>query len=130
MSILTQKNNYLSNKVQIVSFSNKGILLDTCNALIDLSDLKNKSLWEIFPMLESIEEVLSQLTIEDGEMYFPRVEFTFNKRNWLFDFTFYRHPQQSNAIVWIIQDFTEHYEYLRIIQQERNEAIAKEERIL
>ena len=81
-------------------------------------------------MLESIEEVLSQLTIEDGEMYFPRVEFTFNKRNWLFDFTFYRHPQQSNAIVWIIQDFTEHYEYLRIIQQERNEAIAKEERVL
>ncbi len=127
MSIVTQKTNYLSNKVQIVFFSNEGILLDTCNALIDILHLKNKSLWGIFPMIESIAGVLSDLTIEDGEMYFPRVELSLYQKIWLFDFTFYRHPTRVNTLVWILQDFTRHYEYLRVIQQERNEAIAREE---
>lgn len=130
MSILTQKVAYISGKVQAVLFSNEGILQDTCNALLDISSLRNKSLWGAFPMLESIAGVLSEMSIEDGEMYFPRVELTFNKKNWLLDFTFYRHPKKENIIVWIIQDFTNHYEYLRVIQQERNEAIANKERVL
>jgi len=128
MSILTQKTAYLSNKVQIVLFSNEGILLDTCNTLLDILPLKDQSLWEAFPMLESIEVMLASLKIENEEMYFPRVELTFNDKHWLFDFTFYRHPKQVHTIVWVLQDFTQHYEYLRVIQQERNEAIANQER--
>lgn len=130
MSILTQKAAYVSDKVQVVLFSNEGILQDTCNALLNISSLKNKNIWGTFPMLESIAEVLSGMSIEDGEMYFPRVEMIFNKKNWLFDFTFYRHPEEPKTLVWILQDFTDHYEYLRIIQQERNEAIAIDERVL
>ncbi|MEZ4885507.1 MAG: hypothetical protein R3E32_12315 [Chitinophagales bacterium] len=130
MSLLIQKTAYLSDKVQVVLFSNEGILIDTCNTLLNILSLKNKSLWDTFPMLESIESVLSILRIEDGEMYFPRVELLFNDKNWLFDFIFYRHPKKSNMLVWILQDFTKHYEYLRIVQQERNEAIAKEERTI
>ncbi|MGB1243018.1 MAG: hypothetical protein ACPG49_10885 [Chitinophagales bacterium] len=128
MSILIQKTAYLSSKAQIVLFSNEGILLDTCNTLLDIIPLKNQNLWEVFPMLESIEVMLSSLQIENEEMYFPRVELTFKDKHWLFDFTFYRHSEQANTIVWILQDFTQHYEYLRIIQQERNEAIANKER--
>lgn len=128
MSALIQKNKYLASTIQIVLFSNEGILLDTCNTLLDIQILKNKSLWEQFPMLESIHPVLSSLKIEDKEMYFPRVELDFNSKNWLFDFTFYRHPQEQETLVWVLQDFTKHYEYLRIIQQERNEAIANKER--
>ena len=128
MSILSQKNTYISNKVQIVLFSNEGILLDTCNTLLDILSLKNKSLWSAFPMIESIEGVLSALSVKDEEMYFPRVEMAFENRNWLFDFTFYRHPEKSDIVVWVLQDFTQHYEYLRVIQQERNEAIAQKER--
>ena len=128
MSVLTQKNIYLANKVQVVLFDGKGTLQDTCNSLLDILPLKDESLWDSFPMLESIESILNELSIEDGEMYFPRVELTFDNRNWLFDFVFYRHPKQEDTIVWVLQDFTQHYEHLRIIQQERNEAIAKKER--
>jgi len=62
-------------------------------------------------------------------LYFPRVEYTYKEKEWVFDFTFYRSSHNANHIVWVIQNFTKLYRHLMLIQQERNEAIIKNQRL-
>ncbi|MGB1205927.1 MAG: hypothetical protein ACPG5B_09785 [Chitinophagales bacterium] len=128
MAINKYKIEYLAQKAQVVVFTNRGKLIETCDALLHISIYKSESLFEVFPFLESLQESLT--TIEVGkELYFPRVEYNYRDQDWVFDFTFYRSTHNANHIVWVIQNFTKLYQHLMLIQQERNEAIIKNQRL-
>ena len=128
MAINKYKIEYLSNKAQVVVFTNRGTLIETCDALLNISIYKSQSLFEAFPFLESLQESLAAIEI-GAELYFPRVEYSYKEQEWVFDFTFYRSSHNANHIVWVIQNFTILYRHLMLIQQERNEAIIKNQRL-
>ncbi len=118
---------FLSQKAQIVLFNEKGRLLETCNTLIDVQSYKDRSLYDVFAFLESIQSSLIELGKEGGELYFPRVEVLYNQKEWVFDFIFKRQVEDLSTIVWIIQDLTSQYKYLYHVQKERNESIIQQE---
>ncbi len=128
MAINKYKIEYLANKAQVVVFTNRGTLIETCDALLDISIYKSQSLFEAFPFLESLQESLTAIEI-GKELYFPRVEYHYKGKDWVFDFTFYRSTHNPKHLVWVIQNFTKLYQHLMLIQQERNEAIIKNQRL-
>jgi len=127
MSVNAYKIKYLSQKAQLVLFTNTGQCIDSCDTLLNMSECQGVSLFEAFPFLDSLRSSFADLSAADGEMYFPRVEFPHKDKYWIFDFTFYRSDIAPYPIVWVIQDFTRQYQYLFDVQQERNESIVKEE---
>ena len=128
MAINKYKIEYLANKAQVVVFTNRGKLIETCDALLNISIYKSQSLFEAFPFLESLQESLTAIEV-GKELYFPRVEYHYKGKDWVFDFTFYRSAHNDKHIVWVIQNFTKLYQHLMLIQQERNEAIIKNQRL-
>ncbi len=128
MSVNQLKINYLAKKAQVVLFTSEGGLIESCDTLIDVTKLtKQSSLFEAFPMLESLQSNFNLLNDIDNELYFPRVEFSYNDKEWVFDFTFYKKNDAKGVFIWLIQDLTRQYRYLFDVQQERNESIVKEE---
>lgn len=125
MEIQEYKKNYFYNKAQIVLFNEKGFLIDTCDTLINVSKGQHEPIFEAFPFLEGIKMSLLSLKPEDGDLYFPRVEVSFQDKDWVFDFVFRRSKEDISTIVWMIQDLTDQYMYLLTVQQERNESIIK-----
>lgn len=123
---------YLSDKAQIIFINAAGKFIDSCDTLFDLTTHKKASAFDVFPFLESIQPVLDAVFYENEELFFPRIEFLYKGSMWLLDFTFYKYTDDDRfgtepVIVWLIQDLTEHYNYLLAIQQERNESIARQE---
>ncbi len=131
MGIHDYKIAYFSKIAQIILFDKTGKLIDSCNTLIDTTPYQQKSLFEAFPFLDSLKAVLINWNKEQASkepLYFPRVEWTYNNKEWIFDFTLYKDTDKG-AIVWLIQDLSKQYEYLLKVQQERNETIIKKEYI-
>ena len=106
---------YYDRKSQYVLLDNAGTLLDTCHTLFQLPDHR-ASLFESIPFLESLQELIIALH-PDEELPFSCIQTTLLDREGYFDFVFKRH---EGNILWLIYDFTEHYEMLIPTQQERN----------
>ncbi len=113
-------------KFQVVIFDSTGMSLGSCDTFINTSD-QEASLFEQFGFLQSIKSTLVALKPTDDELYFPRVEVYHQGRDWIFDFAFSRSSENPEHIVWTIQDLTRQYQYLLIIQQERNESLIRQE---
>lgn len=127
MKIDQFKSQYLSAKAQVVLMDNQCHLVETCHTLFHIPEQKQVALSDIFPLLESIPLLLPQTSKE--ELSFPRVEFTANGYNYISDFIFFRNPQNTEQIIWIIQDLTQQYQHFTEIQKERNELNIKNRRL-
>ncbi|MGB0839171.1 MAG: sensor histidine kinase [Chitinophagales bacterium] len=119
------KTGFLSPQAQVVVFHKTGLLKDSCHTFIDLRQHVNQSIFEVFPFLDSIQDSLANLRKEDGELYFPRVEYSHGEKEWVFDYSFQKDEENGECIVWWFQDFTRQYRYLQTVQQERNESIIR-----
>lgn len=75
-----------------------------------------------FPMIESIYESLRDLTVEDGEIQFSRVESPAEFLPGSYDFSFVKIVVEGREVVqWNIYDYTNVYTYLTKYQQLKNE---------
>ena len=128
MTISEHKAKLIAHKTQVILFNPTGDLQDSCYTLFQIPENRKNKLYDDFPIIESIKEVLINLP-EEEELYLPRIEYPHAGKDWVFDFTFYKDPDDPQNIVWLIQDFTEQYRYLMKIQQERNEFSIKKEMI-
>lgn len=126
-NLLAHKSDFIYKKAQIIVLSEAGILVDSCHALMDLSAYQNQYVFDQFAFLESIESTLLALQVEDGELYFPRVEIQYGGKDWVFDFTFFRPADQPTNLVWMIEDLSKQYNYLLKVQQERNQSIIRQQ---
>ena len=109
------KLDYYDQKSQYVLMNDAGKLLDTCHTLFQIPD-HCASLFENIPFLESLQDLLAALQ-PDEELPFSCIQTTLLDREGYYDFVFRRH---EGNILWLIYDFTEHYEVLIPTQQERN----------
>ena len=109
------KRAYYERKSQYVLMNDAGKLLDTCHTLFQIPDQK-ASLFEAIPFLEGLRDLIVALRL-DEELPFRCIQTTLLGREGYFDFIFRRHEEN---ILWLIYDFTEHYEVLIPTQQDRN----------
>ena len=132
MSELTKyKTNYLAKRSQFVIFDFDGLLLNSCNTLIDLSQYKSNSLFEKFPIIESLCAQFNDLEVNGETISIPRIEMKIDEEDRYFDYIFSKiEVENSHSILLIINDYTAQYEYLIKVQQERNEAIVDNEYLL
>lgn len=114
--------------VQNVVLNTDGVLIDSDNAIIDLSELEGTCIYEAQPVTESAIEGMKHTGKK--ELYLPRVEMTIDHKIYIFDFYFKLiGPENDHNYLWIIQDLSKVYSYLSKVQQERNEALVKYERL-
>ena len=106
---------YYDQKSQYVLMNREGTLLETCHTLFRVPTL-SPSLFESIPFLEGLQDLLTALQPSE-ELPFRCVQTTLLGREGYFDFIFRRHEAD---ILWLIYDFTDHYEPLIPTQQERN----------
>ncbi|OWY22903.1 sensor histidine kinase [Sphingobacteriales bacterium UPWRP_1] len=125
MNLNDYKTEFCFRQVQVVIFNAGGQLLESCDTLIPVNKFHHNNLFEMFPVLESIKGSLSSFVAGANEkLILPRVEFPFENQYFICDFHFSAiHYQNQNACLWILHNLTEQYNYLFLVQQERNETI-------
>lgn len=131
MNLLDFKAKYCFEKVQAVIFNRNGQLLDSCDTLISLSNFSSQNLFDVFPVLEGVKGILADMQAQVSKpLLLSRVEFPFAAKYLICDFTFSAILYQGEAAyLWIIQDLTEQYNYLFVVQQERNETVIEAQQL-
>jgi hypothetical protein len=127
MNLRDLKLNILGRFAQAVVFKRDGEMVDSCDSLVRLQTLMGTSAYDVFPLLGSMRDVLSQHKSAAKPISIPCVEFSHAGRSGVFDFAFHVHPENTDLLVWIWIDQTEIYEYLRKVQQERNILLIEKE---
>ncbi|UZR95423.1 ATP-binding protein [Chondrinema litorale] len=114
------KRKFLNETIQFVIFDDEGFCLESDDVIFKLNTSK-ESLFERFLFLESYKDLF--VNMEVGETYeFPCVNIEQDEQKLYFDFLLERIAHKNGkATLWILQDFTRHYEHLIDIQQERND---------
>lgn len=108
---------YYDQKSQYVVMNEAGGLLDTCHTLFHVAD-EDTPLFDHIPFLEGLRDLIVALPPGE-ELPFRCVRTNLLGREGYFDLIFRR--QSSQTILWLIYDFTEHYEVILPTQQERND---------
>lgn len=122
------KENIFFNGVQNVVLSAEGMLIDSDNTILDLKHLLGKCVYDEQPVAESAIEGMK--SSGKKELYIPRVEVEIDHQKFVFDFHFKLiGPENERNYLWVIQDLSKVYKYLAHVQQERNEALVKYERL-
>lgn len=118
MNLNQLKAQLLDPSAQIILFRKDGMLVDSCESLTELEAWKEQSLYDLVPLLKSMEMAFEHIGEEVIDL--PCVDFNLNQRHGYYDFTFQQHPEDPELIIWLIKDQTRIYRYYLAIQQERN----------
>ena len=127
MSLKKLKGMLTAHMAQITIFERSGRYVDSCNSLVNYSQLEGKSIFNHLPMLQSMEPALSTMQIKDAPIYIPAVEENQGDHSFILDYHIYNHPDNEDFLVLLAMDYTRMYEKLRGLQQERNELLMKTE---
>lgn len=123
MNLLEIKRELLDPIAQIIIFDKNGMLSSSCNSIFSLNQDTSKSLYDVFPFLESLQEPLAQLK-EGDKLEFKCMWFEYGSTTGFFD---YKIIKKESMLVWLLQDFDKIYSKLMSVQQERNEFIITSE---
>ena len=112
--------NHLSHNTQFILFSIEGKLLESCDSLFPTSVLRDQVVFEWFPFLEGIANVLQMM--ESGqEMLFQKVQKPSASLSGAYDFKVIHPHTETDALLLIITDYTEIYHQYQALQQQFNE---------
>ena len=114
------KKKFINDSIQFVIFDDEGFCNESDDVIFKLSNLEI-SLFQKFLFLESYKELCTNISV--GDFYeFPCINLDYKSQKYYFDFKLERIKYNNGeATLWVLQDFTKHYENLIGIQQERNE---------
>lgn len=107
---------------QIILLDNAGRVYDSCDALFPTSAYREQSIFDLFPMVESIFSSLQGLRLNDPEIRLTKVEHPAAILPGFYDFVFKKVEYQNKEMILLsILDFTKPYEDFLAYQQRRNE---------
>lgn len=131
MTLPEFKQQYCFPQVQAVIFTGDGNILDSCETLFSVKNNNEKSIFEAFPLLDGVRATLLSLSpLSTDKVHLPRVELVLDDQFLIVDMTVSSVWYQGGvAYLWIIQNLTEQYNYLFIVQQERNESIIEGQKL-
>ncbi|MEM7659821.1 MAG: hypothetical protein AAF399_27150 [Bacteroidota bacterium] len=122
------KYSVLAPMAQLIVFTRSGKMVDSCHTFLSIESILGESVYERYPILQSLQSVLEHLEGNDGPIHLPGVDFSFEGRSGYYDFELFAHPSEADWLVWVLLDNSALYKYFRPIQQERNELRAQHER--
>ncbi|QQS31269.1 MAG: hypothetical protein IPM47_10265 [Sphingobacteriales bacterium] len=125
MTLLDLKQQFCFERFQTILFDRNGQLIESCNTLFDLATFETQNIFDLFPVLDGVKDALFTFSPNSSQnINIPRVEFSFGNHSFLSDFTV-SSVLFNNTPVFVchIQNLTEQYQHLIVIQQERNESI-------
>lgn len=115
-------NNTNTNFRQLILLDNNVRLVGSDDILFSTQRIKNVPVQKWFPFIESIFNVLKDLTRNEGELIFSRVESPAEFLPGSYDFSFIKIELKGiEYIQWSIYDYTNVYAYLTKYQQLKNE---------
>jgi hypothetical protein len=103
---------------QMILLDKKGNIVESCDTLFNTSELPSRSAIELSPLVESIFDYLLELTSDEPEVSFSKVQSPLAQLSGFYDFTFA--PVSLNGIkyiLWRIYDHTSLYTELQRNQQ-------------
>ncbi len=125
MSLQDVKLSYYQKRSQYVLMNDQGTVLDTCHTLFRVEE-QHDPIFAHIPFLEGMHDLI--VALHPGEeIPFNCIQADLLGRSGYYDFVFLR--QDEGAILWLIYDFTEHYEALIPTQQERNSQAIESEHL-
>ncbi len=129
MNIEKYKSDYLDRRMQLVLFSrDTGNILYSSDTLIPV--LNEESIFSISPFLESLRDVFPTLSASD-QLVYSCVNMPYGGKDYYFDLILDVPADSPDMMVCQLFDFTDHYENLTVVQQERNESeINREKQLL
>ena len=103
---------------QMILLDRKGEIVESCDTLLDTTQLSTRSAVELSPLVESIFDYLLDLTSDEPEVAFSKVESPLEQLNGFYDFTFTSISLNGDKyILWQIYDHTSLYTELQRNQQ-------------
>lgn len=106
---------------QYLLFDKKGSLLQTCDSIFNTAPLKNTSLKDWFPLLESVFPLI--LDLEEGaSLIYKKVHAPAQFLPGFYDFKFKSISQDhKDQFIWQVYNYTQKYEGHLQFQQKKNE---------
>lgn len=121
---MLSKNNTHTNHLfrQIIILDDEGEYVGSDDILFSTEKLKEISVAEWFPFIESIHETLKKMKLSNEEILFSRIESPADFLPGSYDFSFLKIEQNGREYIqWSIYDYTVVYTYLTKYQQLKNE---------
>ena len=107
---------------QMLLLDENAYIVESCDSLFSTTNLRNRSVLEWSPFVESIFGYLISLKAGTPEILFSRVEQPNENLRGFYDFTFASLDiENKKYILWTIYDYTSLYRELQINQQKRHE---------
>ncbi len=119
---------HLSRNIQFILFDIHGDLLESCDSLFSTHDLRKQIVYEWFPFLEGIADVL-QMMKPGQEMLFQKVQKPSAQLPGAYDFNFLRPAAKPHTLLLIITDYTQIYHQYQALQQQFNELYIEKQRL-
>lgn len=103
---------------QMILLDKNGSIVESCDTLLNTNELPSRSALELSPLVESIFDYLLELTSDEPEVSFSKVESPLAELNGFYDFTFTSvFLNGIKYILWRIYDHTSLYTELQRNQQ-------------
>ncbi|MBC8112513.1 MAG: response regulator [Verrucomicrobia bacterium] len=126
MDLSKYKTKYLQQKCQFLLFDRQGTILESCETIFATRNIPSDNVFISFPILESLQIELEEIIPGDPPLILRCVEMTEFGNPGIYDFEISRQPETGH-LLWIITNGTDHYQYLRLLQHERNESLISKE---
>lgn len=106
-------------KSQLIIFDAKGKIISSCNTLFNVSRLAGKNIFEVFPVLNCLNEIISRQQTDGEPLFLPHIAFSTYRYRSICDFVFVKKKVKDDLIInWLINDNSMHYK--NILQQRAN----------
>jgi hypothetical protein len=119
------KDQFLEN-LQKIYVDDVGVIVDSCHSIFKIEDFHHKNIRDIFPLVDSIFEMLSAMARVDFPIQIQKIKTTFPPLKGFYDFVFEKVIiQDKEMIILTIKDYTKLYTNLKEEMQKQNEVELK-----
>ena len=127
MNLPPQNDDRMPEQTQKILLGVNGLILSSDDQIFSTEPLRQKEhLLDAFPLLDSIFDLLLNMSANDPALCFRAVSPTYPDLSGFFDFEFQRSFLGSDLhIHWSIHDFTSFYKRNRLHQQQTNESFLR-----
>lgn len=97
-------------KSQLIVFSETGKIISSCNTLFNVSRMAGKNVFEVYPVLKCLKEIIERQEPSGNPLFLPHIAFATYQYRSICDFIFVKKEIKSGILIsWMINDNSLHY---------------------
>lgn len=97
-------------KSQFIVFDDAGKIISSCNTLFNASRMAGKNIFEVFPVLSCLKEIITRQQTDNEPIFLPHIAFSTYKYRSICDFVFVKKKVKDGVMIsWLINDNSVHY---------------------